>query len=102
MRPATPSARCAKPPGPAPWRPAPDRRRRAADLGTDPPSRAFHDACAATPPAAAADGGAPVSQLTLPDVSKKMRDIDFMMLMTKTEGGEIAGRPMSNNRDVEY
>jgi general stress protein 26 len=44
----------------------------------------------------------PMSQMTLPDVSKKMRDIDFMMLMTKTEGGEIAGRPMSNNRDVDY
>jgi general stress protein 26 len=43
-----------------------------------------------------------MSHLTLSDVSKKMRDIDFVMLQTRTEGGEIAGRPMSNNRDVEY
>jgi general stress protein 26 len=31
-----------------------------------------------------------------------MRDIDFAMLSTRTEGGEIAARPMSNNRDVTY
>jgi len=31
-----------------------------------------------------------------------VRDIDFAMLLTRTESGEIAGRPMSNNRDVEY
>jgi len=31
-----------------------------------------------------------------------MREIDFVMLQTRTEGGEIAGRPMSNNGDVEY
>ena len=36
------------------------------------------------------------------DISKKLRDIDFAMLMTHGEGGEITGRPMSNNRDVEY
>jgi general stress protein 26 len=33
---------------------------------------------------------------------KKVRDIDFAMLLTHTESGEIAGRPMSNNRDVGY
>jgi general stress protein 26 len=43
-----------------------------------------------------------VSQLTLADLSDKMRDIDFAMLSTRTEGGEIAGRPMSNNGDVAY
>ncbi len=43
-----------------------------------------------------------MGQLSLPDLSKKMRDIDFVMLQTRTEGGEIAGRPMSNNGDVEY
>ena len=40
--------------------------------------------------------------LTLHDVSKKMRGIDIATLNTHTEGGQIAGRPMSNNGDVEY
>ena len=31
-----------------------------------------------------------------------MRDIDFAMLSTRTEGGAIAARPMSNNRQVEF
>ena len=31
-----------------------------------------------------------------------MREIDIAMLMTRTDGGAIAGRPMSNNGDVEY
>jgi general stress protein 26 len=44
----------------------------------------------------------PVSEWTLDDISEKLRDIDFAMLLTHTESGEIAGRPMSNNRDVEY
>ena len=39
---------------------------------------------------------------TLADLSEKMRDIDFAMLSTRTEGGAIAARPMSNNREVEY
>ena len=43
-----------------------------------------------------------MSQMTLSDISKKMSDIDFAMLLTHAEGGEIAGRPMSNNGDVEY
>ena len=43
-----------------------------------------------------------MSQLTLSDISKEMRDIDFAMLLTRTENGQIAGRPMSNNQDVEY
>ncbi len=41
-------------------------------------------------------------QWTLSDVSEKMRDIDFTILSTHSDGGHIAGRPMSNNRDVEY
>lgn len=41
-------------------------------------------------------------QMSLSDISKKMRDIDMAMLCTHTEGGAIAGRPMSNNRDVDY
>lgn len=43
-----------------------------------------------------------MSEMTLPDVSKAMSDIDFCMLSTRTAGGDIAARPMSNNGDVEY
>src|SRR5687768_1679324 len=43
-----------------------------------------------------------MGKLKLQQLSKLMRDIDFVMLQTRTEGGKIAGRPMSNNRDVEY
>lgn len=42
-----------------------------------------------------------MSQLTLPELSRKMAGIDFTMLQTHA-GGEIAGRPMSNNGDVDY
>jgi general stress protein 26 len=31
-----------------------------------------------------------------------MRDIDFAILSTRTSGGAIAARPMSNNRQVEF
>ena len=43
-----------------------------------------------------------MSDWTFSDITEKVRDIDFAMLLTRTESGEIAGRPMSNNRDVEY
>ena len=43
-----------------------------------------------------------MSELTLSEISEKMRDIDFAMLSTCTAGGEIAARPMSNNRQVDY
>lgn len=39
---------------------------------------------------------------TLADLAEKMKDIDFAILSTRTEGGAIAGRPMSNNREVDY
>ena len=39
---------------------------------------------------------------TLADLSKAMRDIDFAMLSTHTDGGAIAARPMSNNQQVDY
>lgn len=39
---------------------------------------------------------------TLADLAKIMSDIDFVMLLTKTQNGAIAGRPMSNNGDVDY
>ena len=41
-------------------------------------------------------------QFTLPQLAKKMKDIDFTMLSTRAAGGQIAARPMSNNRDVDY
>ena len=40
--------------------------------------------------------------MSLPDLAEKMKDIDFSMLFTRTESGAMAGRPMSNNADVEY
>ncbi|WP_374472278.1 pyridoxamine 5'-phosphate oxidase family protein [Phenylobacterium sp.] len=43
-----------------------------------------------------------MANMDLKDVAKTLKDIDFVMLNTHTDGGEIAGRPMSNNRDVEY
>lgn len=39
---------------------------------------------------------------SLADLAEAMRDIDFAMLSTHTEGGAIAARPMSNNREVDY
>jgi general stress protein 26 len=39
---------------------------------------------------------------TLADLAKTMRDIDICMLSTHTDGGAIAGRPMSNNQEVDY
>ena len=43
-----------------------------------------------------------MAELKLAEISEKMRDIDFAVLSTRTEGGAIAGRPMSNNRDVDF
>lgn len=43
-----------------------------------------------------------MAKLTLNDVAEKMRDIDFTILSTRTEGGSVAGRPMSNNREVDF
>ena len=43
-----------------------------------------------------------MSQMTLSDLADKMREIDFAMLSTRAEGGQIAARPMSNNGDVDY
>jgi general stress protein 26 len=43
-----------------------------------------------------------MGELQLDDISKKMRDIDFAILSTRTEGGAVAARPMSNNRQVEF
>jgi general stress protein 26 len=43
-----------------------------------------------------------MSKLSLPEVAEKMRDIDFAILSTRTASGQIAGRPMSNNRQVDF
>ncbi len=40
--------------------------------------------------------------MDLSDVSKTLKDIDFVMFSSHTEGGKIASRPMSNNREVEF
>ena len=39
---------------------------------------------------------------TLADISEAMKDIDFCMLVSRAQDGSIAGRPMSNNRQVAY
>ncbi len=43
-----------------------------------------------------------MSQKTLSELAKKMRGIDLTMLLTHTEDANIAGRPMSNNGEVDY
>ncbi len=43
-----------------------------------------------------------MSEMSLSDLSGKMRDMDIAMLSTHTDGGAIASRPMSNNREVDY
>ena len=35
-------------------------------------------------------------------MSKTMAEIDFAMLTTRTDGGQLATRQMSNNGEVEY
>ena len=39
---------------------------------------------------------------TLAELAESMRDIDFCTLSTVTDNGAIAGRPMSNNREVAF
>ncbi|HEX8483716.1 MAG TPA: pyridoxamine 5'-phosphate oxidase family protein [Allosphingosinicella sp.] len=39
---------------------------------------------------------------SIADLAEKMKDIDFAVLSTRTEGGALAGRPMSNNRQVDF
>lgn len=41
-------------------------------------------------------------KMTLQDLTKKMADIDFAMLITKTKLGQISARPMSNNGEVDF
>jgi general stress protein 26 len=39
---------------------------------------------------------------TLSEISEAMRQIDFCMLVSRAPSGGLSGRPMSNNREVEY
>ncbi len=39
---------------------------------------------------------------SLGEIAEILKDVDFVMLNTHADEGTIAGRPMSNNRDVEY
>ena len=43
-----------------------------------------------------------MADMSLRDLADKMRHIDFVMLFTRADNGAAAGRPMSNNGDVEY
>lgn len=43
-----------------------------------------------------------MADMTLEQVAEKMRDIDFAILSTRTDGDALAGRPMSNNREVDF
>ena len=43
-----------------------------------------------------------MSTMTLKEMSKTMAEIDFAMLTTRTDGGQLATPPMSNNGEVEY
>ena len=43
-----------------------------------------------------------MAELSLSDVSSKMRNLDICMMATHASGGVITNRPMSNNGDVEY
>ncbi len=43
-----------------------------------------------------------MTQLTLKDISKLIRDIDVCMMTTVTSGEALESRPMSNNKEVDY
>ena len=43
-----------------------------------------------------------MTEMALKDVAKALKHIDFVMLNSHADSGVITGRPMSNNRDVEF
>jgi general stress protein 26 len=43
-----------------------------------------------------------MAEKSLQDIAEKMKDIDFAVLSTRTDNGAVAGRPMSNNREVDF
>ena len=42
------------------------------------------------------------AEMSLAELADKMAGIDIAVLTTRTAGGQLAGRPMSNNGDVQY
>jgi general stress protein 26 len=42
------------------------------------------------------------AEMSLTELADKMAGIDIAVLTTRAEGGQLAGRPMSNNGDVKY
>jgi general stress protein 26 len=42
------------------------------------------------------------AEMSLSDLADKMAGIDIAILTTRMAGGQLAGRPMSNNGDVKY
>ena len=43
-----------------------------------------------------------MTSISLPDIAKRLKKIDFCMMSTTAQSGVISNRPMSNNGDVEY
>ena len=43
-----------------------------------------------------------MAAMSLDQIAEKMREIDFAILFTRTDNGAVAGRPMSNNGNVDY
>ncbi len=43
-----------------------------------------------------------MAEQSLKDISSKMRHIDYCMMTTTTDDGQLVSRPMSTNGDVEY
>jgi general stress protein 26 len=43
-----------------------------------------------------------MSEKSLAEIAKAMRDIEIAILSTTSSSGAICGRPMSNNRDVDF
>jgi len=42
------------------------------------------------------------AEMSLAELADKMAGIDIAVLTTRMAGGQLAGRPMSNNGDVQY
>lgn len=43
-----------------------------------------------------------LSYTSIADIARRMRDIEYAMLMTRTPQGHITGRPICNNRGEDY
>lgn len=43
-----------------------------------------------------------MATLTLPALAKKMKEIDYCMMVTLSKSGNFNSRPMSNNQDVNW